>query len=239
MLEDMNKASVNYSIPIPDNLPRSSIGNLDDCLELDENEPKLSLMGRLDILRDKIPLYNKSGRLLKRKKICAIKIFPGHDPIYPTDKRLNPIYEICTKNNKPIVIHTGWNSNHPEVAKYNDPKYIVKVSQKFPNLKIVIAHYFWPKVDYCFEMTKDYENIFFDTSGLGDEEVVEETEYKKIKSVLEKTLKLNSKRVLFGTDYGMCSVKDHKKLTEDLDISNEVKQKVYWKNAVNIFGLEI
>jgi predicted TIM-barrel fold metal-dependent hydrolase len=88
----------------------------------------------------------------------------------------------------PIVIHTGASSKKPEAAKYNDPKHIVKVAKRFPTLKIVIAHYFWPKVEYCHELTKPYANIYFDTSGLADDEVIEETGLDKIRKVLTLTV---------------------------------------------------
>jgi predicted TIM-barrel fold metal-dependent hydrolase len=47
-----------------------------------------------------------------------------------------------------VIIHTGINSGDFNCAKYNDPKYVVEVARKYPKLKIIIAHYFWPKKSY-------------------------------------------------------------------------------------------
>jgi hypothetical protein len=168
-----------------------------------------------------------------------VKIFPGHDPIYPTGKRLGPVYDLCVKYDLPIVIHTGPNSRNPEPAKYNDPKHIVKVARGFPKLKIVIAHYFWPKVGYCHELTKPYANIHFDTSGLADDEVVEETGFDKIKKVLTLTVEQRARNVVFGTDYAMCNIRKHIELIESLKISRQAKDRTLSENAIKLFHLSV
>jgi len=239
LLFDMKKNKINYAILIPDNLHGSSIGDLDTCLKLVKNEKKLFLLGTIDIRKEGRVWINKLNYLFKKGKIKGIKIFPGHDPIYPTDKRLIDVYKLCIKNNYPVVIHTGWNSNRPQVAKYNDPKHIIKIAKKFPELKIVIAHYFWPKVEYCYKITRGFENIYFDISALADKEVIEKTGLEKIKKILEQSTKDNPESVLFGTDYPMSSFKAHISLINSLKISKENKEKIFWKNAVKIFKLNI
>jgi len=76
-----------------------------------------------------------------------------------------------------------------ECSKWNDPKYIVKIAKKFPTLKIIIAHYFWPKMDYCYEITKNISNIYFDITAISDDEVIKKSSgIKKIKNILKKLL---------------------------------------------------
>ena len=239
LLSDMKKNKIDYAIMIPDNLHGSTIGDLDISLRLIESEKKIFLLGTIDIRTDGKEWISKLDSLFKKGKIKGIKIFPGHDPIYPTDKRLIPVYRLCIKNNYPIVIHTGWNSNHPEVAKYNDPKHIIKIAKKFPRLKIIISHYFWPKVEYCYKITKDFKNIYFDTSALADKEVIEKTGLDKIKKVLEHSIKDNPERILFGTDYAMCDIKNHINLINSLNISQKEKENVFWRNTNILFKLNI
>jgi len=239
LLSEMKKNKISYAILIPDNLHGSNIGDLDICLKLAENEKKLFLLGTIDIRKEGKAWIDKLGFLLQKKKIKGIKIFPGHDPIYPTDKRLLPIYKLCIKYNCPIVIHTGWNLNHPEVARYNDPKHIIKIAKKFPKLKIIISHYFWPKVEYCYQITRGVKNIYFDTSALADKEVIEKTGFNIIKRVLEQSMKDNPESVLFGTDYPMGGFKKHINLINSLEIPKGDKEKIFWKNAVRLFKLKI
>lgn len=212
LLSDLKKNKIDYAILIPDNLHGSKIGDSDVSLKLIENEKKLFLLGTIDIRTNGKEWINKLDSLLQEEKIKGIKIFPGHDPVYPTDKRLMSVYKLCIKYNYPIVIHTGWNSNRHEVAKYNNPKYIIKIAKKFPNLKIIIAHYYWPEVEYCYKITRGFKNIYFDTSALADDGIIKKTGLDKIKKVLEQSIKDNSESILFGTDYAMCNIKKHVEL---------------------------
>jgi predicted TIM-barrel fold metal-dependent hydrolase len=239
LLQELEKNNVDYAILIPDNTPASEIGSLDQVLHIVEHDENLFVMGTIDIQRDKEPHIRKLDLLFRTRRIVAVKIFPGHDPIYPTDKRLFPVYELCTKYDLPIVIHTGADSRYPEPAKYNDPKHIVKVASRFPRLKIVIAHYFWPRVEYCHELTKSYANIHFDTSGLADDEVVEETGLDRIKKVLTLTVEQRPFNVVFGTDYAMCSIRKHIELIESLRISRQAKDRIFSDNAIRLFHLSV
>lgn len=237
LLRDLKVNGIDYAILIPDNVPGSTIGDLDTALALTKDERKLFLMGTIDIFKDKKSHLDKLDFLFKQEYIVGIKIFPGHEPLYPTDKRLIPVYKLCVKYDLPIVIHTGWNPGNPDVAKYNDPIHIIKIAETFPQLRIVISHYFWPKVEYCHDLTKSYDNIYFDLSGLADDEVIKETGLDRIKKVLVETVNERPDNVVFGTDYPICSFIEHIDLVNRLKISEENRQKIFYRNALKLFKL--
>lgn len=240
LLEELRRNKVDYAILIPDNTPKSDIGNLDEVLQLIEDDKQLHVMGTIDIQKRNYPAQTqKLDQLFQSRSIVAVKIFPGHDTIYPTDKRLLPVYELCIKYDLPVVIHTGTSSKHSEQARYNDPKYIIKIAEKFPALKIVIAHYFYPRVEYCYELTKAYDNIYFDTSGLADEEVIADTGFAKIKRVLTLTARERPNNIVFGTDYAMCSIRKHIELMESLEVKRQTKDKIFSENAIKLFHLKL
>jgi predicted TIM-barrel fold metal-dependent hydrolase len=239
LVQELKKNNVDYAILIPDNTPVSEIGSLDEVLGLVKRDKNLFVMGTIDIQKDREPQIQKLDLLFRTRRIVAMKIFPGHETIYPTDKRLVPVYDLCVNYDLPIVIHTGANSKNPEPAKYNDPKHIVRIAERFPTLRIVIAHYFWPKVEYCHELTKPYANIYFDTSGLADDEVVEETGIDKILKVLTSTVKRRPHSVVFGTDYAMCNIKKRIELLESLKISRQAKDRIFSENAIKLFHLSV
>ena len=56
-------------------------------------------------------------------------------------------------------------------------------------MKIVISHYFWPKVEYCYDSTRSFQNIYFDTCVLSPA------------SIRFLTGLVGAKRVMFGTDF--------------------------------------
>jgi uncharacterized protein len=239
LLSSMKRNKIDYAIVIPDNEKNSSIGDMDQVLKLCKDK-NLFVMGTLDILNDKKTIFTKLEKLMKDKKIVAVKIFSGHDNHHPNDKRLTPLFKSLIKYDLPLVVHTGTNTlKDLSPMQWNDPKYIVKIAKKYPKLKIVIAHYYWPKVDYCYDITRRFKNIYFDTSALAHPEVLIGVGLAKMKRILVKTLKDNPKSVLFGTDYACCGVKPHLDLINSLRISKDLKEMVFWKNAVELFKLNI
>jgi len=240
LLNSMKRNKIDYALVIPDNVKNVSIGDMDAVLKLCKEDKNLFVMGTLDILNDGEEIFGRLDELLKKKKIVAVKIFCGHDKHYPNDKRLIPVFKSLIKHDLPLVIHTGTNFlKDLTPMQWNDPKYIVDIAKKFPKLKIVIAHYYWPKVEYCYEITRGFKNIYFDTSALAHPEVLRGVGDGKMKRILVKTLKDNPKSVLFGTDYACCWVKPHLALIDSLKISKELKERVFWKNAKELFKLDI
>ncbi|HQG57499.1 MAG TPA: amidohydrolase family protein [Candidatus Dojkabacteria bacterium] len=238
--KELKKLNVMAGIIIPDNIPNSSIGDVEEVVELCSKDNNLFVMGTVDILsKDYVDRIKLLKEYAKNGTIKAIKIFPGHDPIYPIDAKLIPVYKICVKFDIPIVIHTGWNSGHPEVAKYNDPKYIVEIAKIYSNLNIVIAHYFWPEVEYCYDLTSDIPNIYYDTSGLGDDEVITETGLEKIKDVIIKTVHKKPYSFVFGTDYAMCDIEKHINLINCLNLTSQEKANIFSKNAISLFKIKV
>ncbi len=125
------------------------------------------------------------------------------------------------------------------MARYNDPKHIVKIANKFPQLKIVIAHYFWPQVKYCYEVAKPFRNVYFDTSALACDEVVKTTGMANIRDVLTQSINDTPDNVLFGSDYDLGDFTKHISLIESLSLSKEQKRKVFYMNAKRLFKLQV
>lgn len=234
----MKKNKINRSIVIPDNLHNSSCADLETVINLTQGLPELLMVGTLQISEINKTNLEKIEKLFDKKIIRGFKIFPGHDPIYPTDEKWFPAYELCQKYNFPLIIHTGINTGDEECSKYNDPKYIVEIAKLYPKLKIIIAHYFWPKLDYCFATTENIDNIYFDTSGLADPEVVDASGgIEKIKEILIKTIKRRNDSVIFGSDWPMCDAKQHIDLINALSVTEKEKEGIFYKNSFNLFKL--
>ena len=117
--------------------------------------------------------------------------------------------------------------------------YFQVTEQKIENLKIIIAHYFWPELDYCFKITAGFDNIYFDTSALADLEIIQESGgLKKIREILTKTVRRRSNSILFGTDWPIGSFKKHIDLINSLPLSSGEKQNIFFRNAEFAFRLK-
>lgn len=240
-LKEMAKNDLSAAIIIPDNIEGSNnIADLEKAIELIGERKNLFLLGSPQIVQRGSGELEKYRKLLEEGKIKGIKFFPGHDPYYPTDERCLPYYELCQKLDVPVLFHTGENSGDSECAKWNDPKYIVEIAKKYPKLKVIITHYYWPKLDYCYEITKDVSNIYFELAALADTEVIEKSGgIEKIKEVLQKTIADRPDKVIFGTDWPMCKIEEHVDLVKSLGLGEEVKEWVFSKNAKKVYDLSI
>jgi len=240
-LKEMKKNGISSAIIIPDNIEGSdNIADLDKTIELIGERKNLFLLGSPQIIQRGLSEIEKYKKLLEERKNKGLKFFPGHDPYYPTDERCLPYYELCQKLDVPVLFHTGENSGDSECAKWNDPKYIAEVAKKYPKLKVIITHYYWPKIDYCYEITKDIPNIYFETAAMADEEVVEKSGgIEKIREILRKTIADRPDKVIFGTDWPMCKIEEHIKLIKSLELDSEVEKEVFSGNSVKAYKLTV
>jgi len=241
LLVEMQRNGINSAIIIPDNIEGGdSIADLDKAIELIGDRKNLFLLGSPQIIQRGSSEIKKYKKLLEEGKIKGIKFFPGHDPYYPTDEKCFPYYELCEKLDVPVLFHTGENSGDRECAEWNDPKYIVEIAKKYPKLKVIITHYYWPKMDYCYEITKDIPNIYFETAAMADAEVVEKSGgMEKVKGILKKTIFDRPDNVIFGTDWPMCKIEEHIKLVESLGLEKETEEKIFSENSANVYKLSI
>ncbi len=165
----------------------------------------------------------------------GIKIYPalGYDP---SDYRLWPIYALCEKYSIPVLSHCGGNTvstdqlsldifegdqkktisgeNRKEIAyQLNDPERWRLVLQKYPNLKLNLAHFGGYKTwdssgtvdieidpqqrkETIFDLMNTYRNVYADFSfNIVDEKIS--------KNLIEKLASSEeiSNRALYGTDY--------------------------------------
>jgi hypothetical protein len=74
---------------------------------------------------------------------------------------------------------------------------------------------------------------------LADPEVIEASGQEAIRSVLRKTITEHPTRVVFGSDYAMCSRADHIELIKDLHLPDAVAEQVFWRNAAELFSLPV
>lgn len=238
-LQEMEKNGISAAIIIPDNIEGSdSIVDLEKAIEIIGNRKNLFLLGSPQIIQRGSSEIEKYQKLLEDGSVKGIKFFPGHDPYYPTDERCLPYYVLCEKLDLPVLFHTGENSGDSECAKWNDPKYIVEIAKKYPKLKVIITHYYWPKMDYCYEITKDTPNIYFETAAMADAEVVEKSGgIEKVREILRKTISDRPGNVIFGTDWPMCKIEEHIELIKSLGLGKDIENAVFYRNSEKVYKL--
>jgi len=80
-------------------------------------------------------------------------------------------------------------------------------------------------MEYCYELTKDLKNIYYDTSAMADQEVVEASDgWDNVRQILKKTILKKPDNVIFGTDWPMCPVDKHIQLIKELEINSAIEK---------------
>lgn len=90
----------------------------------------------------------------------GINLDPGflQNPLKPNDPSLYPIYYRCQELDVPVFLMSG-----PIVGPtidYTHPAYVGEVAARFPDLKIVCAHGFYPFVSEIIGVAFKHENVY-------------------------------------------------------------------------------
>jgi len=228
LLAELKKYGVSGAIVIADSEPPGDIGYTEDLVTLFAKNKNIFVMGALSPLIDLENNILKMEKYLEQKEIIAIKIFPGHESYYLNDPRLIPIIQLCKKFDVPLAIHSGWDN-----PQYSATRYIIEIAKAHPSLRIVICHMHYPRIDLCYAITKKYKNIYYDISSLASEKHLT----KQFLSTLNLAVKTCPGRIIFGSDYGDCSIADHIELINSLDTTEIRKQRIFFFNALRLYKI--
>ena len=74
---------------------------------------------------------------------------------------------------------------------------------------------------------------------MADKEVIASTDLTTIKKVLTLTARKRPNNIVFGTDYAMCSIREHIELVELLEIERQAKDKIFSGDAIKLSHLKL
>lgn len=102
----------------------------------------------------------------KDLQLAGLKLNLSRLKLYPMDKRLTPIYDLCVKYNRPVMFHAGlsWEPNAP--SRYGRPIEYEDLAMAYPTLRFCLAHFGWPWVDETVMLMIKFPNVYTDTSLL-------------------------------------------------------------------------
>jgi len=230
LLADLKSVNAVGGIVIADSDKTSAIGTTEECVDLFADCKNIFVVAGISPLIDYDNRLNVLAQLLSERKIVGLKLYPGHEPYFMDDERLSRTFSLCMEFDVPLLVHTGW-----ENPQYNHPRYFASIAERNPNMSIIICHLWWPDIDTCFEATAAYQNIYYDISSLAHEKGI----LDKTASSLQRIAQAYPQRIILGSDYGMCSTKDHIDLVLSLDISQEERQLILANNALNVYKLPL
>ncbi len=190
--------------------------------EVENNSQKLIGLGTIhprseDMLGDVRHLYELG--------LKGIKIHPDIQGFAVDDKGYVKAYEICSKLNLPILMHTGDNR-----YDLSNPNRLLPILKEFKDLTVIGAHFggysIWE------EASKQYagiENFYVDCSSSFN--------YLDKKIIKEMIYRYGTDRVLFGSDYPMWNAKKEIETLLSLNLDESDYHKIFSENAKKVYNL--
>ena len=100
------------------------------------------------------------------QKLKGLKLNPARLQYYPCDKRLDALYRICIKYDKPVMFHSGISWEPQALSEYARPAVFEGLAQKYPKLRFCLGHFGWPWVKEAAAILLKYPNVYADTAFL-------------------------------------------------------------------------
>ena len=172
-----------------------------------------------------MPFEEAEAELARAKSLGAkgIKLHPDFQNFYIDDARAIEIYKVAAKLKLPVLFHVG-----DKKSEFSQPKRILTVMDKVPELTIIAAHMcgysVWDEAEkYLIGLP-----IYTETS-----EALLGMDAKGLYRLIEKH---GVDRVMFGSDYPLWTTKHAFDGVEQCALTEEEKDLIYYKTAEKVFG---
>lgn len=221
--------------------------NLEKFLEFTRSKDNLFAVSAIDIDKNIKKQLDINQKLFATEKIFGIKLYPGYQYFYPSDKKIYPIAKLCEKYNKPLIFHSGdvWDPKDKSLLKYSNPIHIDELAVKFPKCKIIISHFGFPYFLETANVVSKNNNVYTDISGTIDKTETEKDMKNRITQYaddLKRTLNYFpdiKNKIMFGSDFSgddtpLNLVNPYIEITKKVFSKNE-QENIFYKTAEELF----
>lgn len=164
-----------------------------------------------------------------RRGLRGVKLHPDYQHFFADDRSLYPLYEAVSDAGLPLLFHAGRDPVSPSVT-HCTPAMLRRISDIFPDLKIIGAHMGGNMMYDAVERDLVGADVYIDISMAvmyADQE-----QFRRI------VLNHGPERVLFATDTPWSSPRDTLALVESLELPKADSEKILWKNAADLLGID-
>jgi predicted TIM-barrel fold metal-dependent hydrolase len=175
---------------------------------------------------------------LQDGSVRGLKLYPGYEPFYPSDPKLDPVYRLAADAKVPVMIHSGDTFTPKGKVKYSLPLHVDEVAVDHPDVNFVICHIGNPWIRDCMEVVYKNKNVYTDISGLVLGNFSDRFEQFMSKQLQDMLLYgVEPDNVLFGTDWPISSMESYIEFMEELKIPEKEKRKIMFENSAELFKL--
>ena len=182
----------------------------------------------------------KLREYVKRGIFRGVKMHPYCNDFQVDDPAIFPVYETCIELDIPVLYHTGWlnfsdidaNNKSDNVYKYSCIGFPVQfgtVMEKFPELKLICAHFGGNFYQEFLGMAERFPNLYLDTAWLAHyaERMMPPV---SVQEWIEHAVKIvGSKQIIFGGE-GTYPID-----IERCRLTQEEKEDILYNNAKRLY----
>ena len=159
---------------------------------------------------------------IREEGFKGIKMHPYYQQFFLDDEKLFPAYEKISELQLILVMHTGFDIAFPRIRRC-DPRQILNVLARFPELKMVTTHLgAWQQWHEVEELLAG-KNIYMDISYTLDQ--IDPQTARRI------ILKHPKEYILFGTDSPWSGTQETYKHLQALELGSEREELILKKNG--------
>lgn len=225
LIEKGNKIGVCHNIIFSVATTPHQVGSINSFISncVKEGEGRFTGLGALHPDTENVASEIENIKALGLK---GVKLHPDFQKFRINDERLFSIYKACSEAELPVLLHTG-----DYRYDFSNPERMADVLERFPELTVIGAHFggwsVWQKAN---EILTDYDNFYVDTCS--------SFHWLKKEETLNIIRKYGAHRVLFATDFPMWSYEKEFEYFMELDLTDDEREKILWKNAAQLFNIE-
>lgn len=200
--------------------------------------PNLHVVGGISFSAFDTPAAEELEALLASGSLKGLKLYPGYEPFYPSDPKLEPAYALAARYDVPVMIHCGDTYSPRGKVKYSHPLHVDEVAVDHPDVKFVICHLGNPWFADTMELVYKNQNVYADISGLALGEFTDRFEVymsRQLQDIL--VWGVDPTRLLYGSDWPISSMESYLAFMEDLKIPVKEREAIMWENAATLFKL--
>ena len=170
--------------------------------------------------------FENEMKRIKFEGLHGVKLHPDFQKFQIDCSEMDPIYEVLTDLNIPVLVHAG-----DCRYDFSGPKRIAHVLDKHPYLKVIAAHFGgYTEWDDSLEYLAG-RKVWFDTSS---------TLWKLPVPKALKIMEIHGiEKFLFGSDFPMWDHEDEMKRFDKLGLKGDDRDAVLYKNALSLLGLSV
>ena len=236
----MDEAGVSYALVLTSYLVTPQRPATAAIVRAVEKDPRLGVVAGISFKNYRQRDLRELAEFLEAGLVRGLKLYPGYEPFYPHDRRLQVVYDLAEEFDVPVMIHSGDTYSPTGRLKYAHPLEVDEVAVDHPNVKLVICHLGNPWLVDCMEVLYKNKNVYADFSGLVQGEITEAFEDYMEEQIREVILYAGEPSyLLYGSDWPICSMKSYVAFVRQLELGDAHRHAILYENARRLFKLPL